>query len=123
MQINHNLKEDRMAFQGMQKLAGVMLALFQSVFFVLAGIYGPVSSLGMFKSILIMMQVHLLPRVCMCYQPNLVLQLFGSSCIVILLDELLQKGYGIGSGVSLFTCCSICSDVIWKVFIYLYIRS
>mmetsp|Transcript_6485 Transcript_6485/g.9774 ORF Transcript_6485/g.9774 Transcript_6485/m.9774 type:complete len:490 (+) Transcript_6485:77-1546(+) len=95
-EINHNLKEDRMAFQGMQKLAGVMLALFQSVFFVLAGIYGPVSSLGMFKSILIMMQ------------------LFGSSCIVILLDELLQKGYGIGSGVSLFTCCSICSDVIWK---------
>ncbi|CAE7853515.1 sec61a, partial [Symbiodinium microadriaticum] len=32
----------------------------------------------------------------------------------MLLDEMIQKGYGIGSGVSLFTCGAICTDVLWK---------
>lgn len=28
---------------------------------------------------------------------------------------MLQKGYGVGSGVSLFTCCSVCTDLVWRV--------
>jgi len=32
------------------------------------------------------------------------------------LDELLQKGYGLGSGISLFIATNICENVIWKAF-------
>lgn len=36
--------------------------------------------------------------------------------IVILLDELLQKGYGLGSGISLFIATNICESIVWKAF-------
>jgi len=32
------------------------------------------------------------------------------------LDELLQKGYGMGSGISLFIATNICENIIWKAF-------
>merc|ERR1712110_748615 len=35
---------------------------------------------------------------------------------VILIDELMQKGYGLGSGISLFIATNICESVIWKAF-------
>jgi len=46
----------------------------------------------------------------------LILQLFLAGVIVILLDELLQKGYGLGSGISLFIATNICETIIWKAF-------
>ena len=42
-------------------------------------------------------------------------QLFFAGIIVICLDELLQKGYGLGSGISLFIATNICESIIWKV--------
>merc|ERR1712124_190816 len=36
--------------------------------------------------------------------------------IVIVLDELLQKGYGLGSGISLFIAVNICESIVWKAF-------
>ena len=36
--------------------------------------------------------------------------------IVLLLDELLQKGYGLGSGISLFIATNICETIVWKAF-------
>lgn len=95
-QINHNLSEDRMAFQGLQKLFAFLLAFAQSVFFVVAGIYGSPASIGIVNCVLI------------------TFQLFGSAVIVILLDEMLQKGHGLGSGVSLFTSVAIGTEIIWK---------
>ncbi|KAH0049686.1 SecY protein, partial [Aureobasidium melanogenum] len=32
------------------------------------------------------------------------------------LDELLQKGYGLGSGISLFIATNICESIVWKAF-------
>jgi len=32
------------------------------------------------------------------------------------LDELLQKGYGLGSGISLFIATNICETIVWKAF-------
>ena len=43
-------------------------------------------------------------------------QLVIAGLIVILLDELLQKGYGLGSGISLFIATNICESIIWKAF-------
>ena len=46
----------------------------------------------------------------------LIIQLVSASLIVILLDELLQKGYGLGSGISLFIATNICESIVWKAF-------
>lgn len=46
----------------------------------------------------------------------LVTQLVVAGLIVILLDELLQKGYGLGSGISLFIATGICESIVWKAF-------
>merc|ERR1711981_1458890 len=42
--------------------------------------------------------------------------LFFAGIIVLLLDELLQKGYGLGSGISLFIATNICETIVWKAF-------
>jgi preprotein translocase subunit SecY len=42
--------------------------------------------------------------------------LFVAGLIVLLLDELLQKGYGLGSGISLFIATNICETIVWKAF-------
>src|SRR5919199_1212201 len=43
-------------------------------------------------------------------------QLIGSSIIVMLMDELVQKGWGVGSGLSLFIMAGIASSILWNVF-------
>ena len=43
--------------------------------------------------------------------------------IVLLLDELLQKGYGLGSGISLFIATNICEIILWKSFSPITIRT
>ena len=43
-------------------------------------------------------------------------QLFVASVLVLLLDEMIQKGWGIGSGVSLFILAGVCQTVIWYTF-------
>ena len=35
---------------------------------------------------------------------------------MIVLDEMMQKGYGIGSGISLFIAANACENVVWKAF-------
>lgn len=46
----------------------------------------------------------------------ILMQLFVAGLIVLLLDELLQKGYGLGSGISLFIATNICETIVWKAF-------
>lgn len=79
-----NLKSDRELYQTAQKLLAVLMSLGQACVYVASGLYGPPSELGLGVCIL------------------LVIQLVIAGLIVILLDELLQKGYGLGSGISLF---------------------
>ena len=43
-------------------------------------------------------------------------QLIGASVIVMLLDEMVQKGWGVGSGLSLFIMAGIAQTVLWSVF-------
>ncbi|CCE78552.1 Piso0_001178 [Millerozyma farinosa CBS 7064] len=91
-------KSDRDQFQAAQKLFAILLAVGQATVYVLTGMYGPPGSLG--------------TGVCLL----LILQLVFSGIVVILLDELLQKGYGLGSGISLFTATNVCEQVFWKAF-------
>ncbi len=43
-------------------------------------------------------------------------QLFVASILVLLLDEMIQKGWGIGSGVSLFILAGVAQTVMWYTF-------
>jgi preprotein translocase SecY subunit len=43
-------------------------------------------------------------------------QLIGASVIVMLMDEMVQKGWGIGSGLSLFIMAGIAQTILWSVF-------
>ena len=45
----------------------------------------------------------------------IVLQLFFAGVVVLLLDELMHKGYGLGAGISLFIATNICENIVWKV--------
>jgi len=36
--------------------------------------------------------------------------------ICILLDDLLQKGYGMGHGISLFIASNVCEHIFWRSF-------
>jgi preprotein translocase SecY subunit len=43
-------------------------------------------------------------------------QLIGASIIVMLMDEMIQKGWGVGSGLSLFIMAGIAQTILWSVF-------
>jgi len=90
--------ESKELFAGMQKLAGLLMTVVQAVAYVLTGMYGPIYELGAGNALII------------------VLQLFFAGVIVLLLDELLQNGYGLGSGISLFIATNICESIMWKAF-------
>ena len=43
-------------------------------------------------------------------------QLIGASIIVMLMDEMVQKGWGVGSGLSLFIMAGIAQTILWSIF-------
>lgn len=94
--VNFNVKEDRILYQAATKLLALLMTLGQAVAQVLTGFYGSPQSLG--------------PSICIL----LILQLMFSGIIIILLDEVLSKGYGMGSGVNLFIVANVCENIFWK---------
>lgn len=44
------------------------------------------------------------------------IQLVFSGIVVLLLDDMLNKGYGLGSGISLFIATNICENIVWRSF-------
>ena len=84
IEVDYNVKEDRALFSGAQKLFGLLITLGEAIAYVASGMYGDLGSIGAGNAILI------------------IFQLFCSGLIVLTLDELLQKGYGLGSGISIF---------------------
>ena len=48
--------------------------------------------------------------------PILIAQLVGSSLVVMYLDETIQKGWGLGSGISLFIMAGVAQGIMWSVF-------
>ncbi|KAM7264316.1 hypothetical protein ACFE04_001999 [Oxalis oulophora] len=75
IQVDNNVREDRVLWNGAQKLLGILIIIGQAVLYVLSGMYGSVDKLGVGNAFLI------------------ILQLCFGGIIVICLDELLQKGY------------------------------
>ena len=74
----------------------MVITLAQAVVYVMTGMYGEPADLG----------------VGICF--IIVVQLVFAGLIVLLLDELLQKGYGLGSGISLFIATNVCESIVWN---------
>ncbi|KAI9003079.1 SecY subunit domain-containing protein [Gaertneriomyces semiglobifer] len=98
IEVDYSLKEDRALFAGAQKLFAMVIAIGQATVSVWSGVYGDPKEIGAGISLL------------------LILQLCIAALITMLLDELLQKGYGLGSGISLFIATNICETIVWKAF-------
>ena len=98
IEVNYSVKEDRALFNGAQKLFGILITVGEAIAYVVSGMYGDIGSIGVGNALLI------------------IVQLFFAGLIVLTLDELLQKGYGLGSGISLFIATNICETIVWKAF-------
>jgi len=88
--------EDRALFSSMTKIFTLVVILVEASAFIISGTYGKNLSSQVVAIILI--------------------QLFVAGIFVILLDELIQKGWGIGSGISLFIMAGVAQTIMWFTF-------
>ncbi|CAG5107207.1 Oidioi.mRNA.OKI2018_I69.chr1.g3205.t1.cds [Oikopleura dioica] len=88
----------RALFSGAKKLFGMIMTLGKAVVNVLTTMYGDSAQ----------------KRTGICCL--IVIQLFVAGMIVLLLDKLLARGYGLGSGISLFIATNIYETIVWKAF-------
>lgn len=72
------------------------MAFCTALAYVVSGMYGDIRTLGVLTAM------------------GIIFQLFIAGMLVILLDECMSKGYGIGSGVSLFIATNICESIFWR---------
>jgi protein transport protein SEC61 subunit alpha len=94
--VNLDVKEDRLLYMAAQKVVGLLVTIGVATVSVMSGMYGDLSAIGVGNAMLI------------------VAQLFLAGLVLLMLDELLQRGYGLCSGISLFTASHICETVVWK---------
>ena len=96
---------DRAIFGSATKLLTIIVIVGESLAYILGGALGPACTSTLTTG---------------CLTPNqdmvIFVQLFIASLLVLLLDELIQKGWGIGSGVSLFILAGVCQTVVWYTF-------
>ncbi|RLE49565.1 MAG: preprotein translocase subunit SecY [Candidatus Methanomethylicota archaeon] len=83
---------ERALFTGVQKLLAIIMTAVEGAAFILGGAYGLLSP-----------ECALL----------VLAQLVAVGIIVILLDEMIQKGWGLGSGVSLFILAGVSQQIAW----------
>ncbi len=87
--------DDRSIFTSATKLLTIIVIVVESSAYLIGGLFGsitPSASIAIF------------------------FELLGASIIVMLLDEMVQKGWGIGSGVSLFILAGVAQKVMWDMF-------
>ena len=87
--------EDRGLFTTASKFFSILLTGIQAFAYIIGGVYG---TLPATTSIVIF------------------IQLLFAGVIIILLDEMIQKGWGIGSGISLFIMAGVAQKIFWDSF-------
>ncbi len=95
LNVNMSNPKDRGLFTGTQKILAIVMTLLEGVAFLLGGSYGSPDAI---TSVFI------------------IAQLLAVGVIVLLLDEMIQKGWGLGSGVSLFILAGVAQQVMWLLF-------
>ncbi len=87
--------EDRALFTAATKIFAILLTVVQAGAYLIGGVYG---SLDLITSIIVF------------------IQLLFAGVVLLLLDEMLQKGWGIGSGISLFILAGVAKSIMWSSF-------
>ena len=87
--------QDRGLFTIASKVFSIVLTAIQGGAYILAGMYQTDTQLALIV---------------------IFFQLVAAGIIVILLDELIQKGWGLGSGISLFIMAGVAQNVLWMCF-------
>ncbi len=96
--VDNNDKEDKELSNSAQRILAIIIAAFEAVAYVFSGMYGDLETLGIFRALMI------------------ILQLLAASIIVSLLDDILSKNYGLVSAISLFIGVNVCEELMWKSF-------
>lgn len=91
---DNSSSEDRALLSGATKFFSILMTSLLAIAYILSGSYG---ELTLTKQIALFMQ------------------LFVSGIVIILLDELLQKGWGFGSGISLFIAAGVAQRILWNL--------
>lgn len=94
--VNFSVPEDRELFQAAQKLVGLLFTFIMSGSYLFCGMYGNPSEIGLINIVILLVQLQF------------------AGMVMLLMDELLQKGYGLGSGFTLFIATNICTSILWK---------
>jgi len=87
--------EDRGLFTTASKVFSIVLTGVQASAYIIGGMYGSIPGTA---AIIVF------------------LQLLAAGMIVMLLDELVQKGWGFGSGISLFIMAGVAQQIFWQCF-------
>jgi len=87
--------EDRSLFTAANKVFTIVLTGVQATAYLIGGVYGP---LDLVTSLIIF------------------IQLLFAGLVLMLLDEMIQKGWGIGSGISLFILAGVAQRIMWSSF-------
>ena len=86
--------EDRGLFTVASKVFSILLTGIQAGAYLLSGMYGDVGTAAIV----------------------IFFQLVAAGVVVMLLDELVQKGWGLGSGISLFIMAGVAQNILWSTF-------
>jgi len=87
--------EDRSLFTTASKVFSIVLTGVQASAYIIGGMYGSLSG-----------NVAII----------VFLQLIAAGLVVLMLDELVQKGWGFGSGISLFIMAGVAQHIFWQAF-------
>ena len=88
--------EERALYTGTQKVLSVIMTIFEAVAYIIGGAYGRDLELGT--------------------QMLIIAQLVAAGILIILIDEMIQKGYGLGSGISLFIAAGVSTTIVAGLF-------
>ncbi len=94
--VNMGDPEERSLYTGAQKVMSVLMTIIEAGAFLIGGTYGTDLSASA--------------------QLGIISQLLAAGIIIILLDEMVQKGWGLGSGISLFIAGGVALQIFQGLF-------
>jgi len=95
IQCDMSRPDDRSLFTTASKVFSIILSGVQAAAYIIGGMYGVLPGT---TAIIIF------------------LQLIAAGIVILLLDELVQKGWGFGSGISLFIMAGVAQQILWQCF-------
>ncbi|MBC7120744.1 MAG: preprotein translocase subunit SecY [Candidatus Methanosuratus sp.] len=95
LNVNMSNPKDRGLFTGTQKIFAIVMTVVEAFAFLLGGFYGSPTPTA---------------------SALIIGQLVAVGILVLLLDEMIQKGWGLGSGISLFILAGVAQQVMWLCF-------